>query len=603
MTDIQNTSFNNPCSVHHNLIKQKIVSFQNYETKVSLLRLTTAVMSIITTLLAWNGLGQVFWIVSAILILIFILMVFLHDNLFRTIRNLTRQLNFTTKSAVICATGCDPKGPDGSNHVPKNHPSAFDLNLFGKSSLFSSLCIARTRHGHQLLAKWLLDVSDVTEIKERADSVKELRDEINLRLQRVGYFPDSPNGIDLEDIIRWGNCQLPVIGLTALIYASFLAFFNLIALVLWVGYGFPLSLFLTGLVFTTGFYGIYYSNLHLIYGPVRRKAEILRLIAESIKLFHEKDWKSPLLKRISKEGGIGSYRSIMSLASTIDRWHARMNQFVAPFAFLALWDFFFARSIIAWHSKNGSRIRSWIQIIAEYECLDSLAHHAFLFPNACFPHVLCSPASFIEAKNLLHPLIPSAKCVVNDVCLSPPLRFILISGSNMSGKSTYMRTIGINAALALAGGPVHASQMSLTPLRIVATMQIQDSLHEGLSRFGAELARLKQIVELSHSPTPILFLLDEIFSGTNSTDRLAGAKGLVSELVSRGGIGMITTHDLALAEIPIEMRNKAANGHFSERMENGVMVFDYKFRPGKVTASNAQEMMRAIGIPLHVAKT
>lgn len=592
----------NPCSLHQKTLNERIESLQKLEAFVSFLRLVTIIFIIIAALLAWNGLGIIFWIMPIPSLILFIFLLSHHDRIFRLLRILRRQLIFTQRSTVVWNTGIDPEGPDGIIHVPEDHPSAFDLNLFGKCSLFSSVCIARTRQGHELLAKWLLDTSNVSEISERTESIKELRGEIDLRLQRVGFLPNSPNGIDFEDVSRWGVKNLPVITYQTLVFAIILALFNLATFALWSGFGYPLSFFLVGVILTTGFYGIHFKNLNLIFGPVRRKAEILGLLAASIKLTSEKHWKSLLLKQIAEEAGNSSFDSIRSLTTTINCWHARMNQLIAPFAFLILWDFIFARAIVVWHRKNGSQIPRWIHALAQFECLDSLAHHAFLFPQACFPDISSSHVPFIQAKNLSHPLIPSVNCIVNDVCLSPPLRFILISGSNMSGKSTYMRTIGINASLALAGGPVHASQMSLTPLRIVATLQIQDSLQEGLSRFGAELARLRQIVELSHSRPPLLFLLDEIFSGTNSRDRLAGARGLISELISRGGIGMVTTHDLALTEIPAKMQSQGTNGHFSERMENGSMVFDYKYRPGVVTGSNAQGLMRAIGIPLPVTE-
>jgi len=592
----------NPCSLHQGSLNERIKSLQKFEAVVSFLRLLAFIFIITASLLAWNGWGIIFWIAVILSLILFIFMLSHHHRIFGLLRILRRQLIFTQRSTVIWNTGIDPEGPDGIIHVPDGHPSAFDLDLFGKCSLFSSLCIARTRQGHELLAKWLLNSSNGCKISERTESIKELRDEIDLRLQRVGLLPYSPNGIDFDEINRWGEKNLPVISYPTLVFAIILALFNLATFALWGGFGYPLSFFLVGVILTTGFYGIHFKNLHLIFDPVRRKAEILSLLAASIKLTSEKNWKSLLLKQIAEEAGNSSFDSIRSLTTTINRWHARMNQLIAPFAFLLLWDFYFARAIVIWHRKNGPQIPRWIHAFAQFECLDSLAHHAFLFPQACFPDISLSHIPFIQAKNLSHPLIPSVNCIVNDVCLSPPLRFILISGSNMSGKSTFMRTIGINASLALAGGPVHASQMSLTPLRIVATLQIQDSLQGGLSRFGAELARLRQIVELSNSHPPLLFLLDEIFSGTNSRDRLAGARALISELISRGGIGMVTTHDLALAEIPAEMQSQGTNGHFSEKIENGSMVFDYKFRPGLVTGSNAQGLMRAIGIPLPVTK-
>lgn len=201
-----------------------------------------------------------------------------------------------------------------------------------------------------------------------------------------------------------------------------------------------------------------------------------------------------------------------------------------------------------------------------------------------------------EARALGHPLLPSARCVRNDIALGGARQVLIVSGSNMSGKSTMMRTIGINAVLAFAGAPVRARQLRLSPLSIGASIQIQDSLQGGASRFYAEITRLKQIVELTRGERPLLFLLDEILSGTNSHDRRIGAEAIIRGLVERGAIGLTTTHDLALTRMVEPLGERAANVHFEDHLEDGKMVFDYRMQPGIVTHSNALELMRAVGL-------
>jgi DNA mismatch repair ATPase MutS len=195
-----------------------------------------------------------------------------------------------------------------------------------------------------------------------------------------------------------------------------------------------------------------------------------------------------------------------------------------------------------------------------------------------------------------HPLLPDTRCVRNDLRLADGLRLLVVSGSNMSGKSTFLRTVGINAVLALAGGPVRARRLRMTPLAVGATLRIQDSLQAGRSRFYAEILRVRQIVDLSRGPLPLLFLLDELFAGTNSHDRRLGAAAVVRGLVESGALGLVTTHDLSLTQIAEQLDPRAANVHFADRFEHGVMHFDYQLHPGVVQHSNALALMRAVGL-------
>ncbi len=204
--------------------------------------------------------------------------------------------------------------------------------------------------------------------------------------------------------------------------------------------------------------------------------------------------------------------------------------------------------------------------------------------------------ALLDADAVGHPLIPAARVVRNSLRLGDELRVLVVSGSNMSGKSTMLRTVGVNAVLAMVGAPARAARLRLSPLYLGATLRVQDSLQAGSSRFYAELTRLRQVVGLAGGEPPLLFLLDEIFHGTNSDDRRVGAEGVVRGLIDRGAIGMVTTHDLALAAIADRLAPRAANVHFSDRFEDGRLVFDYKMRPGVVEHSNALALMRAVGL-------
>ena len=201
-----------------------------------------------------------------------------------------------------------------------------------------------------------------------------------------------------------------------------------------------------------------------------------------------------------------------------------------------------------------------------------------------------------DARGIAHPLLPAGVAVRNDVCLDGNLRLLLVSGSDMSGKSTLLRAVGLNAVLAWAGAPVRAHSLAISDMAIGASIRIVDSLQDGKSRFYAEITRLRQIMDLAAEPRPLLFLLDELLSGTNSHDRRIGAEGVVQALVGRGAIGLVTTHDLALADVADALQPHAANVHFEDHLENGVIAFDYRMRPGIIQKSNALELMRSVGL-------
>jgi DNA mismatch repair ATPase MutS len=229
------------------------------------------------------------------------------------------------------------------------------------------------------------------------------------------------------------------------------------------------------------------------------------------------------------------------------------------------------------------------------EALLSIAAYSYEHPDDVFPEFVEGMPTF-HAEELGHPLIPVAKCVRNTVSISGETRALLISGSNMSGKSTLMRSVGINTVLAMAGAPVRAQCLRLTPLRVGASILVNDSLQEGSSRFYAEITRLRHICDLAEQHPPVLFLLDELLQGTNSKDRLIGAEAVVRELIGSGAIGIVSTHDLALTDMQHSGESRLQNMHLQDKIEDGRMTFDFKLRPGVVTKSNGVELMRLIGL-------
>jgi len=235
-------------------------------------------------------------------------------------------------------------------------------------------------------------------------------------------------------------------------------------------------------------------------------------------------------------------------------------------------------------------------VVGQFEAYVSLASYAYENPGDPFPEIV-GAGPCLEGEGVGHPLLAADRCVRNDLALGEALRVLAVSGSNMSGKSTWLRTVGINAVLAQAGAPVRARRFRISPLAIGGTLRVHDSLQAGRSRFYAEILRLKQLVDLSKQPPPLLFLIDEVLHGTNSADRLLGAEAVIRSLIGRGAIGLFTTHDLTLAEIADRLGPIAVNVHFADHLDDdGRLAFDYRMRPGVVRQSNALALMRAVGL-------
>jgi len=338
-------------------------------------------------------------------------------------------------------------------------------------------------------------------------------------------------------------------------------------------------------------------TLGLMQGVDRPDHE-LRLMAELLARVERQPFRSSKLaslKRSLEVHKCTASQQIARLARLTNALNWRRNQLFAPFSLILFWATQLSIAIESWREQNGSAIGPWLTTIGEFEALCALAAYAYEHPEDPFPEIL-ENGPILDGEDLRHPLMAPAACIPNSIKLGQPLRLLVVSGSNMSGKSTLLRTVGTNAVLALAGAPVRAKSLRISAVAIGATLRIQDSLQAGTSRFYAEIQRIHQIVELTSCDLPVLFLLDEILHGTNSHDRAVGAEAIVRGLIARGAIGLVTTHDLALARVADSLAPQAANVHFEDNLTNGRMVFDYRMRPGVVEKSNALALMRAVGL-------
>ena len=478
-------------------------------------------------------------------------------------------------------------------------PFARDLDLFGQGSLFQLLDTARTQVGEETLAAWLGSGAGIEEIRARQAAVAELAPKVDFREELAVLAAESYVG-RTNKLEAWAIS--PPSGLSRLhaIVLGACAGISVALVVFVVMEAVPPTALLLWILVQSGLVGIWRARILAALAHIDTAAHDLALMSALLARIERESFTSSRLEAVRAalfDGGLSPSRRIARLerlVSLLDQ--ATLNPMMRPIGALVVVRSQVAVAIDRWHAKHGPRVASWLRAVGDIEALSALATYAYEHPADPFPTMVEDGAEF-DASALGHPLISERVGVRNGVRLggkSP--RALIVSGSNMSGKSTLLRAVGVNVALALAGAPVRADSVRMSRLALGATLRVDDSLQAGHSRFYAEILRIRAIVDLLREPQPLLFLLDEIFGGTNSRDRQIGAEAIVRVLVKGGAIGLVTTHDLALTEIAAGLNGQAANVHFEDRLENGAMVFDYRMRPGVVERSNALELMRAIGL-------
>jgi hypothetical protein len=489
------------------------------------------------------------------------------------------------------------RGQGGERFDLPHHVYAADLDLFGKGSLFELVSRARTQMGENALARWLIEPSTLSEILKRHAAVAELRDKLDLREDLAVLGADARIGVRPEALAKWAEAPSRLNQRWLRWLAPVLAALAVGSAIVWSQWRifapFLIVVVIEGLIA----YSLRKELDEVLYAT-EEAFENLDLLAAILARLERERFFAPRLQELMRELGshdLPGSKAVARLRRIYGYVESRRNLFLRMLDRPLMYSVQLAFAAEAWRQAHGKAVRSWLNVAGEIEALVSLAAYGYEHPADPFPEFVDGAASF-QGEELGHPLIPGAKCVRNSVSLSGETRVLLVTGSNMSGKSTLLRTVGINTVLAMAGAPVRAGRLRLTPLRVGASIRINDSLHEGNSRFYAEITRLRQINDLAGEKPALLFLLDELLQGTNSKDRRIGAEGVVRALVERGAIGMISTHDLALVDIGGAEVRSLRNVHFQDELENGRMTTDFILRDGVVTKSNGLELMRSIGL-------
>jgi hypothetical protein len=479
------------------------------------------------------------------------------------------------------------------------HPSLYaaDLDIFGRGSLFELLTLARTRIGQGTLARWLLAPAPVAELIERHAAIIELRTRLDLREDVAILGEDIKLGIHPEALIRWAEGP-PQLSYSWLRWVGLLlAVAAIAAAIVWAELG-TKSLFFTIILLETIITASLRKKIATILHTTDHALEDLQLLSALLARIERENFEATrlqFLKTKLSSQHLPASEAISRLRTIVEYIRSLDNPVMRALNIPLLYSAQIACSAEAWRKAHGTAVRSWLRETGEFEALLSFSAYSYEHPNDPFPAFVEGPPCFI-AEQIGHPLLPATQCVRNDIDICGETHVVLVSGSNMSGKSTLLRAVGINTVLAMAGAPVRARKLKLTPLQIGASILINDSLQEGSSRFYAEITRLRQICDLAEHHPPVLFLLDELLQGTNSKDRLIGAEGVVRSLLGSGAIGLISTHDLALTHMDAQQGRHLRNVHFQDTIADGKMSFDFKLHDGVVTRSNGIELMRLIGL-------
>ena len=533
-------------------------------------------------------------------VVLFLFLAVLQERLIRRLRFRGRAIAFYQRAQARLEDRWAGGGESGERFLDPKHPYARDLDLFGAGSLFELLSTARTRSGEETLAAWLLRAAPVDEVLGRQEAVRDLEGRVGFREQVFCLGETVRQGVHSEPLAAWGE-RGPVFADRATRAGTrVLAIAWLLSLVAWGMWGFS-DIAGAVTVLCVAWAHRLHKRLEPAADALERAADDLELLSGVLGLLEREPFRAAKLTALQaalRHDGRSPSAAIRKLARLVEYIRSRHSLFLRPLDLVTFWSAQLVFAAENWQQEFGPAIRVWLRAVGELEALTALAGYAYEHPGDAFPEFAAVDGAdaVFDAEGMTHPLLPAAKAVRNDLKLGDGLQLIILSGPNMAGKSTFIRSVGVNAVLAQCGAPVRATRLRLSPLTVAASICVLDSLSGGVSRFYAEIHRIKLIAELTAGAAPVLFLLDELLSGTNSHDRLAGSEFIVRSLVERKAIGIVSTHDLALARIPEAMGARAANCHFEDRFEAGQLVFDYKLKPGVVKTSNALELMRAIGL-------
>ncbi len=562
-----------------------------------------SIAAIITAFYFLWSLGAVYVVIAVVLLLaIFIQLVYKDLANRSAIRHLGHLISIN-EAEIRAVAGEYYQFADGAAFIPKEHAYAADMDIFGHASLYQFMNRTGSDMGAAQLAFWLLEPATPEAIIERQDAVKELKDKMNWRqdIQAFGRETNIRNSTFKKLMAwlheptlflqfrhwQWLRIVLPVIIITV-VTTAIAGFISMNVM-----YVFLLL------------YAVIAFQVNKIVSPLHEKlskiVDEMDVLSLSIATIEKEKFNTALTKRLQQQffsNNMAASVKTGKLKKILNRLDMRYNIVLsAPLNLLFLWNLQQALDLENWKKEYDADVETWFRTLGIFEALNSFAAIHFNNPDCCFP-TLEEKHFFIAAKELGHPLINATKRVNNYIDIESRGELMLVTGSNMAGKSTYLRSVGINTVLAMAGAPVCATSFRLSPVQLISSMRIADNLEESTSTFYAELKKLKSVIDKVNAGEKVFILLDEILRGTNSLDRHTGSEALIKQLIRQQAAAIIATHDLGLADLKKEFPNHILNYHFDVEVNNEELYFDYKLKPGVCTSLNASILMRKIGIEL-----
>lgn len=627
-----------PREAHESALKERTKAIEELDARASTVATGRLVVflgaAVLLGAIVWANLPSGAWTGLVGLVVLFFVLVFLHARIHEKIDRKKAAARFHERALTRIggkwrvSAKAAREGEGGERWAVDTHPYAGDLDVFGRASLFKLIDATSTRYGEEVLARWLSadepprnkeengkpdakPLSFADAVRERQEAVKDLAPRLVLReeLSALGSLLDDDKKPDPRPFVMWagqagagkegrlpGWLRLVAIGMPAFAFGTAAA--TSAGVLPRVAFVVP---FLACLVVLS----MLRQKLSPILVAASSKEGALSRYGNMLELLEKEEVSSAVLKSLKSrlhESGASATKEMRSLSNIVGFLDANENGvfrfMIGP---LLMWDLWCALALDGWRARAGRAAFGWFRALAELEALSSLAGFSFEHPDYVFPEIVAEPG--FVAKSLGHPLIEPDKRVANDVAIERPSNALVVTGSNMSGKSTLLRAIGVNVVLANAGAPVCAASFRLGRLKVATSMRVSDSLEEGTSRFYAELKKLKLVLDLARTAKKadghsghVLFLLDEILHGTNTRERLIGARAILRELLALEALGAVSTHDLGLGDLETEMPEQVKNVHFEEQVEGEVMTFDYKLRPGVVQSSNALRLMKIVGL-------
>lgn len=546
------------------------------------------------------------WIGMGLAVVVFLGEVFWHRRIRARERRAAAMVRINEEALARQERSWDKLPPTCMEDTPFSHPYALDLDVCGEASLFRLLTTVTLPPGQATLREWLLDPASPAEVRRRQAAVEELAPQLDLRqhIEATGRLLDSPAPASVDKFLAWAE-EDPWLPQHRWILAGAWVLPILSVLLLVLHFAGPLEspwwIFSLGAAFTLA--TLHRARIHAIMEEASGGQERFGRYAALLEFLLEMKVEAPALDELQKvvrSSPVGAAQELRRLGRRGGWADIRLSGMAhAPLQALLAWDIHVLASLERWKAKAGPHVRGWLRALGRLEALSALAALRGDHPEWSFPVLRENGDPGLRATGLGHPLLQPGVCVANDVEIGPGGTFLFVTGSNMSGKSTLLRAVGVNVVLAQAGGPVCASEMVLTPMTVQTSMRTVDSLSQGVSQYMAELKRIQQVVEAAREEEVILYLLDEPLQGTNEAERRVAVQTILGHLLDAGAVGAVATHDLYLDETD-RLREAAEAVHLEGDVKEGesgpLLHFDYKLRAGRATSTNALALLRAVGL-------